>query len=569
MKKPAAAERASGPNVAPSQANDRISLHAAARESGYNRNSLRAAIDDGRIRCIERQPWGDSDRIYLSRSELAEDLAQLPPCKTAGCEMLALAASGYCGEHFGESGRERAVIAELDVLASDRDWYLAREAARVAGVSLTTLNLDVRSGLLPSEKIGRHRRVTRDALREYRRLKASQPRPTTTSAEERDARRARIIELDRQGLTHAQIATKLHCDVHTVTADLDRGGAERKRRARPRKLTVEQLDQLPALYKAGAMLDELAAQFDVSPGQVRAQLERLGVQRRGAYKQSEHPPAVERACEHCGRRFMPRFPAADPRFHGAGCANAWQKEQARAVVKERGLLNIEETAARIGVNEQRVYQLVAGGLLDSELISYPRMIRPVHGIPDQEIRRYLQQRGGLKDPRRVKWLDPDHVIKHADATGATDRLERDKKITRAEAHDLIAIRVERRRVALARHQAGRKPATALHARWLDRYEHYLAERELELTERQATLARRRALGLEDEDDCVAQRDLKVPVVTAALDAVVEEDWHEHPEDWPRAVYPATRSGDFDPRNLSAARKRIGQALKRLQTPGTK
>lgn len=548
MKKSAAAERSSGPNVAPPQANDRISLNAAARESGYNRNGLRAAVDDGRIRCIERQPWGDSDRIYVSRSELVADLAQLPPCKAAGCETLALAASGYCGDHFGESGRDRAVVAELDVLANGRDWYLASEAARVAGVSLTTLNLDVQSGLLRSEKIGRHRRVTRGALREYRRLKASQPRPKTTSAEEREARKARVIELDRQGLTHAQIAAKLHCDVHTVIADLDRSGAERKRRARPRTLAAEQLAQLPALYEAGETLDKLATRFEVSPGHVRDVLERLGVQRRPAGTCPKHPPATEHVCEQCGARFTPKHRGRDRRFCTLKCANDWQAEQRAAALKHAGLLDMRGAAREIGLSESRVLGLVSAGLLASQSVSYPGMVRPVRGIVPNEIARFLRRIAwelDSDDRRRGPWLDADRVTAHAEARGTVAREAARLRVTAEEIHEMIRDRVERRRRKLASRRKGRRPSRELHARWFERYRHHLAELEQE-----------RAGG---------RLSGNTSIETMALDATAREEWADHPEDWPRDKYPSATDGWDEPGRTAVlpARDRVRKGIKPL------
>ena len=57
-------------------------------------------------------------------------------------------------------------------------------------------------------------------------------------------------------------------------------------------------------------------------------------------------------------------------------------EHRRGPLKAReDLLNIEETAGEIGVNESSASELhQAGRLLDSELVTYEGMVRPVRGV---------------------------------------------------------------------------------------------------------------------------------------------------------------------------------------------
>ena len=241
----------------PPQANDRISLHAAASKYGYNRHSLRAAVDEGRIRCIERQPWGTSDRIHLSEEQLIEDLARLLPCKSNGCQNRALAASGYCGEHFGESGRARTHDAE-DSLLNDaaRDWLTADEAAQRVGMLRAAIVEKVKRGELAGEKVGRTWRIPKDAVEQLRKGQRGKPRMIMPTPDETADRRRQVAELHRQQVSAPAMAEQLDVDRSTIYHDLEKlalkpTGDRRKARA----LTPEELAELPELYEAGATLD--------------------------------------------------------------------------------------------------------------------------------------------------------------------------------------------------------------------------------------------------------------------------------------------------------------------------
>jgi excisionase family DNA binding protein len=515
-------------------------------------------------------------QVAPDAAQLAADLAALTRCQAPGCDAPGAGPSCCCGEHFGHGGRQRARDTEQVLLADpERDWYTADEAARRLRMFPAAIRSKIERGELPGKRVGRHWRIPKLAVEELRKVQRGRRLQTMPTREETAARRQEVRALQQQGLSAPKIAEELRVDKSTIYTDFKMLGLQPPgNRRQPHRLSPDEIARLPELYDTGCTLVEIGAQFDVSPGQVRDHLDRLGVQRRPAYRQSEHPPARERACEKCGKLFKPRFPAADPRFHNAACANVWQAEHAEAALKARGLRSVSDTAQEIELSEARVYGLIDTGLLTSELLSYPGMRRTIHGITDAEIKRYLRDRGRGGDGRRTIWVNPDHVIAHADAVGKTTRMIRNGN-TRSEAHDLIVIQTERRRRTLARHQKGRRPATgenADHVRWLDRYTHHLADLAEELgpeqdrAERLAALERRRGTDRERVGDRVERLELKVSITKRALDRTAEEDWNEHPEaGWSRDKYPAIHSGDLDPKSLPGASERVRKGINALQT----
>jgi len=551
-----------------------VTLTDAAKQHRIAKASLRALVDADRIRYHDRRPHGTAERVTFDAAQLAADLAALPRCQAPHCHAPGTGPTGYCGEHFGEAGRQRAHELERDLLDSERDWYTAKQAASEAPCSLSTLQSALRDGRLAgAQRVGRLWRIPKAELHEWAKgLPPDRPigkRPRSPAV--RAFRSEQIERLYTAGEGAGAIAKRMGCSRSAVHREIKRLGLEHQRRRPPDMNAAERSrrqEHVAQLYRDGHTLQQLAEATGYSVTQVRSDLIALGVERRPSYKTSEHPPPTERPCENCGEPFTPRFPASDRRFHSNFCANEWQVVHAAVELQRRNLLSVADTAAEIWRSEGRVYQLAKDGQLKGELVSYPGMRRPILGFDLGKIATYLTEwpRGG--DGRRQRYRDLGQVMRHAEAVGTIARLMA-TGMTHQEAHDRVLRDAKRRESALGRHR-GRQPATGpseLHSRWAERYEHHLADLTHELgpeedrTARLADLERRRAAGVETEDDRVERRDLRVSIITRALDRTIEEDWAEHPEDWPRPRYPATPWGDFNPKNLRTARARVRAAIK--------
>jgi excisionase family DNA binding protein len=485
-------------------------------------------------------------------------------CPVPGCGNLGAGTSGYCADHFAAGGRQRARRVEQELLASERDWYTLVEAANVSNRPRPNIEAAIRAEELPSEKVGRHRRIPRRAFDEWN-AGASRPRPTTRlMPAQRQARDERILNYYRAGQPPGWIADTLGCSKPTVTSVIDREGLERPGRGRkarrlsPAARRRRQLDSV-ARYERGESLGDIAKAQGSSKTQVRRDLEACAVEVRPPGKQAIHPPAEARACQHCGTVFTPEWGCLDDRrFCGDPCARAARARNLEVALEQNGLIGVGELAERLGVGERTAWEYIDRGLVPSKLISVEGALRPIRGITDAHAGRFVREWALGGDPRRRFWQNPDAVLARMERTGELTQFAGARGLSLAEARAVVRDRVERRRQLLARRRRGRKPAAGpprRHIRWLQRFEELGKELRSEHRLREE-------LGLVEGEP--------VPRDWDVAEAVAEEDWLRHPEAWPREHYPASR---HDPQALDrtssrSAADRVLTAIKRLQNAQT-
>ncbi|MGH2875079.1 MAG: helix-turn-helix domain-containing protein, partial [Solirubrobacteraceae bacterium] len=197
---------------------DLLTLVDAAAITGIAIPSLRALVDRGKVCCRDRRRHGRGESMLFDAVELASDLAALDLCPQPGCDKLGIGPSGYCGDHFAQGGRQGAARKERRLLGGKRDWYTVDEAARRLDESRTAITSRCARGELPSEKIGRHRRIPQEAVEQLRKARVgrrTKPKPT---AEERDAQRQRVREFWEQPAYNGKpraIANELDCSKPT------------------------------------------------------------------------------------------------------------------------------------------------------------------------------------------------------------------------------------------------------------------------------------------------------------------------------------------------------------------
>lgn len=533
-----------------------LTLTAAARAHGVAVASLRALVQESRVRCRGFRPHGRGISIIFDAAELAADLDGLPRCRAAHCGQPGTGRTGYCGQHFGHAGRERAQRGERDLLATPgREWFTLDEAMRHAPAARQTILKAIRTGDLCAEKVGRHWRISKAELRHW-----AEKLPPGRGNGQRKRSRAQVAQLRaRAASSHANgkrpgaIAEELNVSKPTVygylaAAGLQRDGQGRETRRLPTAERNRRRKRAAALYKTGSSLREIAGALDSSPSQVRRDLEALSVALRPPRRPSKSPPPTERACEHCGQSFTPRFPSgANRRYCTSGCARRGRAAAGRAALEHAGLLGTRDAARQLGISQHRVLELVAGGDLRTEPVSYPGMLRPLTGIAPDELDRFHRDWARSGDGRRRASLDPPKLLAAARRNGTIAHLVK-TGASREEAERGVLEAAKLRRSAQARRRMGRKPATALRLRWQERAEHHRAERERETAEN-----RRLGLGrLGDEPRIYL--------------AVAEEDWSAHPEDWPRDRYPPSpRDPDaLHPGSARSAEDRVRKALKSLE-----
>jgi excisionase family DNA binding protein len=552
-----------------------IGLVAARDEHHVAIASLQALVDLGKIRHREKRPHGRGTSILFDRAELAVDLAALPHCLATACEKPGTGATGYCGDHFGEAGRERAAIAERELLGpSEREWYIAEEAAAAAPCSRTLVLEAIVDRTLPAVKVGRHWHIPRRDLHEWAGRLAPAVERQRPTADEIAIQREQVRHLhEKKKLERGVIARKLGISRATVNRRLDELGAERPGRGRssgriPPAERAHHEQRVVDLYQQGKSYGDIAADEDVSYSatQVGRILKSAGVEIRPPGRQPKYTPPDERRCEWCRQPFVPPFPASDTRsgeprpmrFDSDICAREWRTAQGKAALAARGLLSTGTVAREIGVGQRRVWDLIKRGFLASERVAYPGMLRPAHGVAPEELKRFLREWACGGDGRREAPLDPVKAVAAAERRGTIARSVSELNLTPEEARDVIRGQVQRRRRALAQRRKGRKPASAPPARvlrWAERFEHFRAEL--------ADLYRENP----------EQLDGAPPTAWQAYLAVAEEDWREYPVDWPRDRYPpAPRDGldpygpeELDRKTARPAANRVMRAIKRLQT----
>jgi excisionase family DNA binding protein len=545
-----------------------INLLGASKRYRIGIRSLRELVDKGSLRCRERRPHGRGESIVFEQAELEADLAALPPCQAAGCKAAGTGPSGYCGRHFGQGGRARAVKAERDLLGAERDWYTFREAWAEAPCSPTTLSKAIKAGKLSAQLVGRHTRIAKAELHEWAKSLpgnrgAGGRKP---SAAQLEARREHVARLHAQGQSPGQIAQRIGRSKPTVYRDLKAMGIRRVGEGRrARRLSPagreRRRERAAELYSAGQSLEQIAPELDSSPTQIRRDLEALGVEIRPPRRQSRYAQPTERPCEHCGASFAPRYPSGDGReggekrreFCSDACARNWRASQGRAALARRGLLSTGEVAEALGVGAHRVLDHIKQGRLGAERVSYPGMLGPTYGIAPQELQRFRREwaRGG--DGRREALLRPELVIARAERDGRVARMVEDLGLTTDVAHDLLRVQTDRRRRDRGIARKGRRPAgipAARHLRWQERHRTFWEELE------------------RDRQDGLLERERSID--TLAYEATAEEDWREHPEDWPRQSYPTSPSDPdaLDPNAVRPAVDRVRRAINRLQSAQT-
>lgn len=545
--------------------------------------SLRELVKSERVRCRDRRPHGRAESILFDSEELADDLAELPSCLAEGCQAAGTGPSGYCGEHFDQGGRRGAARVEAELLTGKRDWYTVGEAARRLRESGMTTSTRIERGELPSERVGRHRRIPRDAVKQLRKQLAKKPRrkPRPTAVQTA-ARRDQLRGLwpqpkykDKPGA----LAAKLGVSKSTVYRDLEALSIERPGKGRQlRRLTAEKRkrreQQAVELYGSGYSLAEVSGQIGSCATQVRRDLEAAGAEIRPKRRQPKYTAPAERLCEWCREPFTPEFPAFDirdgqpkpRRFCGDPCARDWRAAQPEIALQKRGLLSIKTAGEKSGVGESFVVTLINRGLLHTERIEYTAMLRPAHGITPAELKRALREWGLNGDGRRAAGLNADYAIARAERSGTIEHMVAKLGITSQEAHDVIRGRVQRRRQALARHSKGPRSAPGPRSRdlrWVGQF--------LELRAEVAYHQQQLDLKLVDEHDGERYQEAlegaKRSDYSLAME-IAECDWRERPgENFRRDEYPP--QADSPERMRADMRRQAGQKVLKATQKATK
>lgn len=554
-----------------------LTLIAAAKLEHIAVSSLRALVDEERVRCCYRRTHGSGETLLFDRDQLGEDLRQLERCCEPGCDRPGTGPSGYCGEHFGQGGRRGAAEKEDRTLAARRDWWTVVEAARRAGVAHSTILNALSRGELASDLVGRHRRVPKQALDDWRRARRP-PAPKLTS-EQRAERRRELAELWEQGERRpGALADKLGVSKPTIYTDMEALGLERPGRGRqartlPREAREARAAEVIDRYARGESYAQIEDSGLVSATEVGRILRGAGVVPRPQRRQSKYPAAAERKCEWCETAFTPPFPAVDvrggkpkpQRFCTDQCAREWRKAQGPKALERRGLLGVRAAAQQSAAEERFISGLIGRDLLDTESVEFPGMIRPVHGIAPAELKGALRAWALGGDGRRKATLNPAYAIARAERSGRIDRMMAERGETREEALDIVRGRIERWRRELGRHAKGPRPKLGPSERDL----RWLGEM-IELRETRAYHQQRLELGLVDEQDGVSYDEALQGAArtecSLALE-IAERDWRERPgENFPRDGYPPARENPaaMHPRVHRPAAKLVLRAVQRTE-----
>lgn len=488
QKKPADIARPSRPTLASSpalaQPQATITLVAAARLHGHSVGALRSGVNSGALRFLERRPHGRGESIIFDRAHLCEDLAKCPSCRAVGCKARALAESGYCGSHFGESGRKAARSKEWELLKRDRDqrsWLTSPEAAERAEVARVTINTACRMGELRAELVGRNWKIDPSGLETWisrRGRRAGDGRRLT--AEGLAVRRKQVSVLHAKGLSPAEIAERLGWCLPTIHGDLDALGLPRVHRRAPRTLPSEQRKarsrEVARLYVEEQLsLREIAERTGSSATQVGRDLESRGVEMRPKRRPSKYEPAAERPCEQCGRPFTPRSAAEDAdkrrRYCSDDCSRAARPAAKNAALRERGLLDAAEAAAYTASSSvDLIHDNVTRGRLRAERVPFAGALKPALGFSKGELDRWLREMARNGDGRQARHLDPHKRLKEPRTQRRIQRVMSEKGVSREDAEQLVNAPVERRARKVNAHNKGRSSApetSALHARWME------------------------------------------------------------------------------------------------------
>ena len=545
-----------------------LTLIAARQRYGIAVSSLRVLVDDERVRYCYRHTHGRGEMILFDPDELAEDLRQLDPCREPSCDRAGTGPSGYCGEHFAHGGRAGAAEKEDQTLAARRDWWTVTEAAQRAGVPVQSA---VARGELPSDKVGRHRRVPKAALASWRSTR--QPARVMPTPEQRAARRLRVADAWERGERQPGVlATELGVSKPTIYSDLEALGLERPGQGRhARALSpgprAARAARVVDRYAQGASYRQIADAEDVSETAIGRILRAAGVTPRPKRRKPTHPPARERPCAFCGSSFVPRAPAfGDQRYCSTEHAHAARAKETRDALADRGLLATDELGIP-GMGQHQVLVHIKAGRLAAELVDVPGALRPVYGVTPEARTRFSREFAQSGDGRRRVLERPEPLHARWQANGTAARLQQ-------AGHSLPEVTAlasqaaeERRRYFAAMRRTGRPRRTtppAHHVRWLQRFDELVVDRDYH--------HERLALGTVDESDGPVWDEATAAASasdTKLFQMVAAEDWRTHPECWSRDKYPPSPN---DPTQMTAvlvadAGRIVRRAVKRLQIDG--
>jgi predicted transcriptional regulator len=413
----------------------------------------------------------------------------------------------------------------------------------------------------------------------YRRTQQDRPRRHHPSRAEVAKNTRRAVEFWNEGLVETEIAAVLGCARNTACAYLERGGIDRPKHNRGRKLSTEERASAAELVERLAehlSLTEIADELGVSRTFVRLCLDN---RRRAAGEDTE--PEDEgggHLCAHCGDAFNPRVYAprdpsfASQRYCSIQCASEQAAEGYKQALVERGLLGPLEAAARLELSPARAQQLAASGELTREWVSYEHQRRPGWGVTEEAIAQLERKWAREENTLRTRWLEPDQAVVMLKSSGRLDAKARQLGLPVSAVEAIVRDQVGRRRSRLGRRRRGPKPRTAPlphHHRWQESFTAIRAElgaaHEANRAEAEG-LANSQRIGLSDacQELGFAKRDIDQPSDYYAAQVLAERDWQEHPE--LREAYPAAKgdTGAIDPAYLRPAANAILMAIKRLQ-----
>lgn len=524
---------------------DPVTLVDAARAHHVSVQRLRELAGDGTIRVRERRPHGRGESLIFSRAELAEDLRRLPGCLAEGCGAPGTGAHGYCGAHGNVAGRQAARRRDREVLtrAAGRTWLHMGEAAAKAEVSRSVIATACLRGELQSTLVGRHRRIEGADLAAWQEHRATAGRrpPARRTEQARVERRQHVEKLHRQ-MSLRDLAETLGVSIPTIYSDLDALGLSRPRRQTPRHLSprrrTERVEAAVHLYAEGCTAVEIAKQLGSSTTQIYRDLKAAGVQMRPATPRPKYEPAPERVCGHCGRPFRARSAAEEGlrgprRYCKDECARAARGQLHDAALAERGLLPIRVAREQLGLASDRaVLSYIDRGWLVVERVPFEGMLKPALGVQPKELARCARKvaRGG--DGRRALHQNADRALETPQVKARIAALIREGR-TEQEARAVERDRIERRGKAMRARRSGRKAHTSFNLRLAERLRQRHKEY-LQLFESGPG----RELGEDPPTEYQAARE------------VYEEDWREHPDDWPRDKWPADSSDPTRPERRS-------------------